>query len=103
MPLFASFLSSITIFLALTNEGFLLVAILLIVSEFLSVVILLKTAISIFWQKNEKSKISNNSVPFLMIFCTVLFVVLLIIFGIYPEIIYPIIDLAARGIIKIID
>ncbi|GLI53546.1 complex I subunit 5 family protein [Thermodesulfovibrio yellowstonii] len=103
MPLFASFLSSITIFFALTNEGFLLASIVLIVSEFLSVVILLKTAISIFWQKNDKSKVSNSSVPFLMIFCTGLFVVLLIIFGIYPEIIYPIIDSATIGIIKIID
>lgn len=103
MPLFASFLSSITIFLALTNEGFLWVSIVLIISEFLSVVVLLKTAISIFWQKNEKNKDSSSSIPFLMIFCTGFFVILLIIFGIYPEIIYPMIDSATRGIIKIID
>lgn len=103
MPLFGSFLSSITIFFALINEGFLLVAIILIISEFLSVLVLLKTAISIFWQKNERTKAFNNSVPFLMIFCTGFFVVLLIVFGIYPEIIYPIIDSATRGIIKIIN
>lgn len=103
MPLFGSFLSSITIFFALINEGFLLVAIILIISEFLSVLVLLKTAISIFWQKNERTKAFDNSVPFLMIFCTGFFVVLLIVFGIYPEIIYPIIDSATRGIIKIIN
>lgn len=103
MPLFGSFLSSITIFFALINEGFLLVAIISIISEFLSVLVLLKTAISIFWQKNERTKAFDNSVPFLMIFCTGFFVVLLIVFGIYPEIIYPIIDSATRGIIKIIN
>jgi len=99
MPLFASFLSSITIFFALSKEGFLWVSVILIVSGFLSVLALLKTAISIFWQKKEHNELSN--IPFSMIFCTLVFVILLIIFGIYPEIIYPMIDIAAKGIIKI--
>ncbi|PMP70707.1 MAG: hypothetical protein C0186_04690 [Thermodesulfovibrio aggregans] len=101
MPLFASFLSSITIFISLASEGFLWVSIILIISEFVCAIALLKTAISIFWQKKEKSELFKSSIPFSMIFCTAVFVILVIIFGIYPEIIYPVIDIAARGIIKI--
>ncbi|GAB5046107.1 complex I subunit 5 family protein [Thermodesulfovibrio sp. TK110] len=101
MPLFASFLSSVTIFIAIANEGFLWVSIVLILSEFICAIALLRTAISIFWEKNEKIEVFTTSVPFSMIFCTGVFGVLIIIFGIYPEIIYPVIDMAAKGIIKI--
>ncbi|MCS7215159.1 MAG: hypothetical protein NZ826_03275 [Thermodesulfovibrio sp.] len=103
MPLFASFLSSIAIFFALNKEGFLLSSIILVFSEFLNVIILLKTAMSIFWQKNEKLENSKFSLPFLMVFCTGCFVICLIIFGIYPEIVYPFIDNATKGIIKIFN
>ncbi|MCS7163701.1 MAG: hypothetical protein NZ845_01710 [Thermodesulfovibrio sp.] len=102
MPLFASFLSSITIFFALTEEGFLWASIVLIVSEFINAVVLLKTAIEIFWNK-EKNEVSTISIPFLMLICTVFFVILLILFGIYPEIIYPLIDSATKGIIRILS
>ena len=100
MPLFASFLSSITIFLALAKE-FLWAAVILIIAEFISVIALLKTAIYIFWQKNEHNKAQKSFIPFTIIFCTLTCAVLIILFGIYPEIIYPLIDSATRGIIKI--
>ncbi|WP_353684664.1 proton-conducting transporter membrane subunit [Thermodesulfovibrio sp. 3907-1M] len=101
MPLFASFLSSVTIFIAITSEGFLWVSIVLILSEFICAIALLRTAISIFWEKNEKIEVFTSPVPFSMIFCTGVFAVVLIIFGIYPEIIHPVIDMATKGIIKI--
>lgn len=100
MPLTASFLSSITIFIALTNEGFLWASVVLILSEFVCAIALLRTAISIFWQKDEKMEVFKSSVPFSIIFCTGVLVILLIVFGIYPEIIYPMIDMATKGIIK---
>jgi len=100
MPLFASFLSSITIFLALAKE-FLWASVILIFAEFISVIALLKTAIYIFWQKNEHNKAQKSFIPFTIIFCTLICAVLIILFGIYPEIIYPLIDSATRGIIKI--
>lgn len=97
MPLFGSFLSSITIFFALANEEYLISSIMLIVSGFLSTVAILRAGISIFWQKKEDTK--SVSIPFFMKAAAVLCIVLLIIFGLYPDIIYPLFDKAAKSIV----
>ena len=101
MPMFGSFLSSITIFLALTESGFLWTSIILILSGFISGLALLITAIFLFWSKKEKNQISTKiQLPASMVLSTLALTFLLIIFGVFPEIIYPLLEIATNGIIK---
>jgi formate hydrogenlyase subunit 3/multisubunit Na+/H+ antiporter MnhD subunit len=103
MPMFGSFLSSITIFLALTESGFLLTSIILILSGFISGLALLRTAIFLFWSKKEQNRILNKiQLPTSMVLSTLVFTFLLIIFGVLPEIIYPLLEIATSGIIKML-
>lgn len=101
MPPFSSFLSSVTIILALAEEKFLWSAVVLASSGFISALALLRTAIFVFWNKTETRDIENNdSLSFIMKICSLLFAILLLIIGIYPELFHFLIDNAARGIIN---
>lgn len=101
MPLFGSFLSSLSIFLALSDEGFLWCSFILIFSGFISMIALLKTATYIFWEKSENKSLQINA-PKSMVLCLFVFVLLILLFGIYPEIIHPLIDNASYGILKMV-
>lgn len=101
MPPFSSFLSSLTILFALVEEKFLWTAVIMAFSGFISAVALLRCANSIFWSKGDKGEIKNSkSSPIILILCSLLFALILILIGIYPEILYPLIDSAAKGIIN---
>lgn len=101
MPPFSSFFSSVTIIFALANETFLWASVLLALSGFISLIALLKFAISVFWEKKELDVLNNNaSIPFIMILCAFLFAIMLIFIGIYPETLYTLIDNATMSILK---
>ncbi|MEN2985130.1 MAG: proton-conducting transporter membrane subunit [Thermodesulfovibrionaceae bacterium] len=99
MPLFGSFLSATTIFFAMVNEGFLLSSIVLIVAEFIIGISLIKYGISEFWQKNNLKE-GNQKIPLLMIVPILILCILIIVFGVYPKVIYTFIDIAANSILK---
>lgn len=101
MPPFSSFLSSLSIIFALSEEKFLWTAVIMAFSGFISTIALLRCCNSIFWEKGDKEEIKNGkSIPTPLILCSFLFALLLIIFGIYPEILYSLINSAAKGIIN---
>lgn len=104
MPPFSSFLSSLTILFALVEEKFLWTAVIMAFSGFISAIALLRYAISIFWDKGYTGEIDNaKSIPIILILCALLFALILILIGIYPEILYFLIDHAAKGIINTIN
>lgn len=98
MPLFGSFFSSTTIFISMIKEGFLIPSIVLIISEFIATVSLIRYGIFEFWQRNNKE--NTSKIPILMMLPIIILSILLIIFGIYPEVIYPLIDLVTSSILK---
>lgn len=101
MPPFSSFLSSLTIIFALSEGKFLWTAVIMAFSGLISTIAILRCVNSIFWGKGDKGEIKNDiSIPTPLIFCSFLFALLLIIFGIYPDILYSLIDSAAKGIIN---
>lgn len=101
MPPFSSFLSSLSIIFALAEEKFLWTAVILAFSGFISTIALLRCAISIFWGNGDNGDMQNGkSIPKPLILCSFIFALLLILLGIYPEILYSLIDSAAKGIIS---
>ncbi len=101
MPPFSSFLSSLTILFALAEEKFLWTVVIMAFSGFISTVALLRCANSMFWSKGDKGEIKSiKSLPIILILCSILFALILILIGIYPEILYTLIDSAAKGIIN---
>lgn len=101
MPLFGSFLSTITIFFALKAEGFLWTGILLIISGLISALAILRAAVKIFWSEQNNS-LELIRPPKSMIFVTYVFMTLLIIFGVYSDFLYPIIDKSSKTLVELL-
>lgn len=101
MPLFGTFLSTITIFFALKAEGFLWTGILLIISGLISALAILRAAVKIFWSEQNNS-LELIRLPKSMIFVTYTFLILLIIFGVYSDFLYPIIDKSSKTFVELL-
>ncbi len=103
MPPFGSFLSSLTILFALADGGFLWASAVLAISGFVSALALLRFAIKLFWHKTNSAynpQMDVGEFPYSMALCSSVFAVLLIFLGIYPKILYTLIDSAVNSIIK---
>jgi formate hydrogenlyase subunit 3/multisubunit Na+/H+ antiporter MnhD subunit len=110
MPPFNGFLSSLTLFLALGESGLFWASIILIAASFLTVVALVWAGYRIFWTKpipglvpvtaNPGSK-NAKEVPSLMGGGMLFLAILCLLFGVYPQAIYPLLDSAAKGVLAI--
>jgi formate hydrogenlyase subunit 3/multisubunit Na+/H+ antiporter MnhD subunit len=107
MPPFNGFMSELTLFLALGESNLLWTAVILIVAGFLTLVALIWAGYRIFWTKPELVPVANpgpkeaKEVPSLMWGGMLFLAILCILFGVYPQAIYPLLDSAASGILAI--
>ncbi len=101
LPLFGSFYSSVTIFLAFYQSNMPWTSVLLALSGFISALALLRAATKVFWS-NAHPQISLH-VPLTLKFCFLFFSFSLILVGIFPQTVYPLLHIAAMGILKIVN
>jgi len=110
MPPFNGFLSSLTLFMALGESDLFWASILLVVASFLTVVALVWAGYRIFWTKPVPELIpvtanpgprNAKEVPSLMWGGMLFLAILCLLFGVYPQVIYPLLDSAVNGILAI--
>ncbi len=110
MPPFNGFLSSLTLFLALGESNLFWASVVLIVASFLTVVALIWAGYRIFWTKPAPELVpvlanpdpkEAKEVPPLMWGGMLFLAVLCILFGVYPQMVYPLLNSAVNGILAI--
>lgn len=109
MPPFNGFMSELALSLALGQAGLLWAAIILIVAGFLTLVALIWAGYRIFWKKPSLKLAPTNpgrkeakEVPALMWGGMLFLAFLCILFGVYSQGIYPLLNSAANGIMAIL-
>jgi formate hydrogenlyase subunit 3/multisubunit Na+/H+ antiporter MnhD subunit len=105
MPPFNCFMSKVTIFFALAERGILWAAIIGIATGILTVACFAWTAFRIFWQKpmavsNPETELKQ--VPVLMQASMLVLAFACILLGIYPRILYPVLNTATESILRIL-
>jgi hydrogenase-4 component F len=109
MPPFNGFMSKFTIFVALADSVLLWAAIIAAIAAFLTTACLVHAGYRIFWTKPAAQSISVNNpgskdateVPSLMWGSMLFLAILCLLFGVYPQAIYPLLDSAAKGVLAI--
>jgi len=105
MPPFNGFMSKFTIFVALADSALLWAAIISAIAAFLTTVCLVHAGYRIFWTKpvpaaNPGPKDAKEVPP--MMWGGMLFLAILcILFGVYPQAIYPLLNSAVNGVLAI--
>jgi len=105
MPPFNCFMSKVTIFFALADRGILWAAIIGIATGILTVACFAWAAFRIFWQKptaepNPETEVKR--VPVLMQASMLVLAFACILLGIYPRILYPVLNTATDSILRIL-
>jgi len=105
MPPFNGFLSKLTLFLAIAQRGLLWAAVIAVLTSLLTLACFVRAAYRIFWSQ-PATQLANNpgikEVPFSMWLGMGVLALLCIVIGIYPKIVYPILDSATQCILKIL-
>ena len=110
MPPFNGFLSSLTLFLALSESNLFWASIILIVASFLTLVTLTWAGYRIFWTKPAPELVpvlanpgpkEAKEVPSLMWGGMLFLAILCVLFGVYPQMVYPLLNSAVNGILAI--
>jgi formate hydrogenlyase subunit 3/multisubunit Na+/H+ antiporter MnhD subunit len=110
MPPFNGFLSSLTLFLALGESDLFWASLILIAASFLTAVALVWAGYRIFWTKPVPELVlvpanpgarSAQEVPALMGGGMLFLAILCILLGVYPQLIYPLLDSAVKGILAL--
>lgn len=109
MPPFNGFMSELALTLALGESGLLWAAVILVVAAFLTLVALIWAGYRIFWTKPELKLAPANpghrevgEVPPLMWGGMLFLALLCILFGIYPQVLYPLLNSVTNGIMAIL-
>jgi len=109
MPPFNGFMSELALSLALGQAGLLWAAIILIVAGFLTLIALIWAGYRIFWTKPTLKLAPTNprrreakEVPPLMWGGMLFLAILCILFGVYSQVLYPLLNSAANGIMAIL-
>lgn len=105
MPPFNGFLSKLTLFLAVAQRGLLWAAVIAIITSLLTVACFARAAYRIFWSKPATQLATNphsKEVPVSMWLGMTVLALLCIVIGIYPKLVYPILDSATKCILKIL-
>jgi len=105
MPPFNCFMSKVTIFFALADRGILWAAIIGIATGMLTVACFVWAVFRIFWQKpaaESNPEIEQKKVPALMQASMLVLALACILLGIYPGILYPVLNTATDSILRIL-
>jgi len=105
LPPFNGFMSKITLFFALADRELLWAAIVSIIVSFLTLACLAHAAYKIFWRKpvvTTNPEITAKEVPFVMQVSMLILALACILFGIFPQLLYPILNAATGCILKIL-
>jgi len=105
LPPLNCFMSKLTIFFALGQRGLLWAAIISILTGMLTVVCFVWASFRIFWRKAvvaENPGVPAREVPVLMQVSMVVLALASILLGIYPSLIYPMLDGATKSILRIL-
>lgn len=105
LPPFNGFMSKITLFFALADRGLLWAAIISVIVSFLTLACLAHAAYKIFWSKpaiTSNPEIVTKKVPFLMQVSMIVLALFCILLGVYPYLIYPMLDCATKCILRIL-
>lgn len=106
LPPFNCFMSKLTLFLALGNRGLLWAAIIGMVTGLLTVACFVWATYRIFWRKPA---VANNpetvikEIPLLMQVSMIILALGTILLGIYPQLIFPMLDSATTSILRILS
>jgi len=102
MPPFNGFMSKFTIFVALVEKGQYIVAAIAMLTSLLTLACLVHAAYMVFWGKPRLAGTTGTSelkeVPASMLAGMVVLAALALVIGIYPQVLYPILDSATRCI-----
>lgn len=105
MPPFNGFLSKLTLFLAIAQRGLLWAAVIAVLTSLLTLACFVRAAYRIFWSKSVTQLETNpgtKEVPFSMWLGMGVLALLCLVIGIYPNLVHPILDSAAKCILKIL-
>ncbi len=105
LPPFNGFMSKITLFFALADRELLWAAIVSMVVSFLTLACLTHAAYKIFWRKpvvTANPEITAKEVPFVMQVSMLILALACILFGVFPQVLYPILNAATGCILKIL-
>jgi hydrogenase-4 component F len=109
MPPFNGFMSELALSLALGQAGLLWAAIILIIAGFLTLVALIWAGYRIFWTKPNPElapakprRREAKEVPALMWGGMIFLAILCVLFGVYSQAVYPLLNSAANGVAAIL-
>lgn len=105
MPPFNCFMSKLTIFFALAQRDILWAAIIGIATGMLTVACFVWAAFRIFWRKPTPApnpETAARKVPLLMQASMLILALACILLGVYPQILYPMLNAAADSILRIL-
>jgi hydrogenase-4 component F len=105
LPPFNGFMSKFTIFVALIDKGMLWAAVIGMITSLLTLTCLIHAAYSVFWGKTRWEGVHHNpgpqEVPVSMWAGMVLLAGLTLLLGIFPAVIYPVLDNATHCVLQI--
>lgn len=105
LPPFNCFMSKLTLFFALADREILWAAIIGIVTGMMTLACFVWAAYRIFWRKpvlTPNSQIAGKEVPFVMQVSMLVLALACILFGVFPQVLYPILNAATGCILKIL-
>ncbi len=105
LPPFNCFMSKLTLFFALTDRGLLWAAIIGIVTGMMTLACFVWATYRIFWKKpaaTPNPQVIAKEVPFLMQVSMVILALACIVLGIFPHLLYPILNAATDCILRIL-
>jgi hydrogenase-4 component F len=111
MPPFNGFMSKLTLFLAFAENGMMWAAVIAVVTSLLTLVCLVHAAYKVFWGKVALAEETSENpgpkrpgpreVPVSMWAGMIVLAGLTLLFGVYPQVLYPILDGATRCILHV--
>ena len=103
MPLFNGFHSKFTIFVALAQQGLWWAVVIAVTTGVLTLAVFVWTGVRIFWGKPalETNPMNIQENPFRIWSPMVFLAGLIILIGLYPQILYPILNSATQSILHI--
>jgi proton-translocating NADH-quinone oxidoreductase chain N len=105
LPPFNCFMSKLTLFFALADRELLWAAIIGIVTGMMTLACFVWAAYRIFWRKpvlTPNPQIAGKEVPFVMQVSMLVLALACILFGVFPQVLYPILNAATGCILKIL-
>ena len=104
LPPFNGFMSKFTIFLAIGEQKLYWALAISIITGIFTLACLVRAAYLVFWQEAEKTPVPMvevKEVPFWMYFSIVVLALSCILIGVYPNILFPMLDAATRAVLTI--